>query len=91
MNAKDWYEEMLRHRLNMWQPKIDWIKSRAEDSEADNHDYYFVLSELSEKEAIVQEKLIALQQCSDERWKQKAPEIESAWEDLGELIDAVYR
>lgn len=93
MSMKQAYEKKLRAQLNEWSAEIDKLKAKADKAEAEAQvEYYEKIEELRTMQRDVANKLIELEESSDDAWEDIKAGINSAWDSLdGALKSAAQR
>jgi len=83
MELKDAYQDKMNARLREWQAKIDALKARADQAEAEQKiQYYEEIESLRTKQQKVQHKLEELRSAGASAWEEAKAGVEAAWTDL---------
>ena len=83
MEMKDAYQDKMNARLREWQAKIDALKARADQAEAEQKiQYYEEIESLRTKQQKVQQKLEELRSAGASAWEEVKAGVEAAWTDL---------
>jgi hypothetical protein len=83
MELKDAYQDKINARLRAWRAKIEALKVRADQAEADQKiQYYEEIESLRTKQQKVQQKLEELRSAGANAWKEARAGVEAAWTDL---------
>lgn len=89
MEMKDAYQDKMDARLREWQAKIDALKAKADQAEAEQKiKYYEEIESLRTKQQQMQKKLEELRKASSGAWDEVKAGVDVAW---AELQDAAQR
>ncbi len=84
---KDAYQDKMDARLREWQAKIDALKARADQAEAEQKiQYYEEIETLRTKQQKVQQKLEELRSAGASAWEEVKAGVEAAWTDLEDAV-----
>ena len=87
MELKDAYQDKMNARLREWQAKIDALKARADQAEAEQKiQYYEEIESLRTKQQKVQQKLEELRSAGASAWEEVKAGVEAAWTDLEDAV-----
>ena len=87
MELKDAYQDKMNARLREWQAKIDALKARADQAEAEQKiKYYEEIETLRTKQQKVQQKLEELRSAGAGAWEEVKAGVEVAWTDLEDAV-----
>lgn len=87
MGIKEAYQDKMNARLREWQGKIDVLKAKADQAEAEQKiRLYENIESLRMKQQHVHEKLDELHSASEGAWEEVKAGVELAWRDLQEAI-----
>ena len=87
MELKDAYQDKMDARLREWQAKIDALKARADQAEAEQKiKYYEEIETLRTKQQKVQQKLEELRSAGASAWEEVKAGVEVAWTDLEDAV-----
>lgn len=87
MENKEAYREKLEAQLREWSAKIDLLKAKADQAEADAKiDYKNRIEDIRHRKEVLQAKLKELQKASDAAWKDVKAGTERAAADLKEAL-----
>jgi len=87
MELKDAYQDKMNARLREWQAKIDALKARADQAEAEQKiNYYEEIETLRTKQQKVQQKLEELRSAGEGAWEEVKAGVEVAWTDLEDAV-----
>jgi chromosome segregation ATPase len=87
MELKDAYQDKMNARLREWQAKIDALKARADQAEAEKKiQYYEEIETLRTKQQKVQQKLEELRSAGAGAWEEVKAGAEEAWTDLEDAV-----
>jgi predicted nuclease with TOPRIM domain len=88
MGMKEAYHDKMKARYKEWQAKIDLLKARAEQAEAEQKiKYYEQIESLRTKQQHLHEKLEELGASSEDAWEELKAGVELAWEDLKGAVE----
>lgn len=83
MGIKEAYQDKMNARLREWQGKIDILKARADQAEAEQKiQLYEKIESLRLKQQHVHEKLDELHSATEGAWEDVKAGVELAWQDL---------
>jgi len=87
MGIKEAYQDKMNARLREWQGKIDVLKAKADQAEAEQKiRLYENIESLRMKQQHVHEKLDELHSASEGAWEEVKAGVELAWRDLQDAI-----
>ena len=87
MELKDAYQDKMNARLREWQAKIDALKARADQAEAEQKiKYNEEIETLRTKQQKVQQKLEELRSAGEGAWEEVKAGVEVAWTDLEDAV-----
>ncbi|MGB7932308.1 MAG: coiled coil domain-containing protein [Gammaproteobacteria bacterium] len=87
MELKDAYQDKMDARLREWQAKIDALKARADQAEAEQKiQYYEEIETLRTKQQKVKQKLEELRSAGASAWQEVKAGVEVAWTDLEDAV-----
>jgi hypothetical protein len=91
MENKEVYREKLEAQMREWSAKIDLLKARADQAEADAKiEYRNRIEDLRQKKEVLQAKLRELQKASDAAWKDIRAGTERAAADLRDALQSAF-
>jgi hypothetical protein len=91
MENKEAYREKLEAQMREWSAKIDLLKARADQAEAEAKiEYRNRIEDLRKKREVLQEKLSELQKASDAAWKDIKTGAERAAADLRDALQSAF-
>ena len=89
MENKEAYRKKLEAQMREWSAKIDLLKARADQAEAEAKiEYRNRIEDLRKKRAVLQEKLNELKKASDAAWKDIKAGTEKAAADLRDALQS---
>jgi len=87
MNDKQAYEKKLQAQLDEWSAKIDRLKARATDLEADAQlEYNKRIEAIQTLQEAARERLGELRKSSDDAWEDLKGGVDEAWTKLEEAF-----
>ena len=91
MENKEAYRKKLEAQMREWSAKIDLLKARADQAEAEAKiEYRNRIEDLRKKRAVLQEKLNELKKASDAAWKDIKVGTERAATDLRDALQSAF-
>ncbi|MCB2184312.1 MAG: coiled coil domain-containing protein [Desulfobulbaceae bacterium] len=88
MEKKEAYQKKMEAQLHEWQAKIDVLKAKAAQAQADRQiQYHEEIESLQQKQKHVREKLNELKSAGTEVWEDIRDALETAWIDLKASFD----
>lgn len=89
MENKEAYREKLEAQMREWSAKIDLLKAKADQTEAEAKiEYKNRIEDLRQRKEALQAKLKELQNASDAAWKEIKAGAESAAADLKDALQS---
>jgi len=89
MGSKEAYREKLEAQMREWSAKIDLLKARADQVEAEAKiEYRNRIEDIRQRKEALQEKLKELQNASDAAWKEIKGGTEKAAADLRDALQS---
>ena len=89
MGSKEAYREKLEAQIREWSAKIDLLKARADQVEAEAKiEYRNRIEDIRQRKEALQEKLKELQNASDAAWKEIKGGTEKAAADLRDALQS---
>jgi len=89
MGNKEAYREKLEAQMREWSAKIDLLKARADQVEAEAKiEYRNRIEDIRQRKEALQEKLKELQNASDAAWKEIKGGTEKAAADLRDALQS---
>jgi len=89
MKNKEAYRQKLEAQMREWSAKIDVMKAKADQAEADAKiEYQNRIEDLRQKKEALQAKLSELQNASDAAWKDIKAGTERAAADLKDALQS---
>jgi chromosome segregation ATPase len=89
MENKEAYKDKLEAQMREWSAKIDLLKARADQAEAEAKiEYNKRIEDLRQKKEALQAKLSELQDASDAAWKDIKAGTEKAAADLKDAVQS---
>ena len=89
MKNKEAYRQKLEAQMREWSAKIDVLKAKADQAEADAKiEYQNRIEDLRQKKEALQAKLSELQNASDAAWKDIKAGTERAAADLKDALQS---
>jgi len=86
---KQIYEQKVQAQLDQWNARIDELKAKAEQKDAEARiNYQHQIEELQSKRDAFEQKLQELQKSSEDAWEEISKGVETAWNDLGKSLEA---
>jgi hypothetical protein len=91
MENKEAYRKKLEAQMREWSAKVDLLKARADQAEADAKiEYRNRLEDVRQKKEALQAKLSELQKTSDAAWKDIKAGTERAAADLKVALQSAF-
>ena len=88
MGIKEAYQEKMSANLREWQAKIDMLKAKADQAEAEQKvKLYEKIESLRTKQQHAHKKLDELRSASEGAWEEVKSGVELAWHDLKDSFD----
>ena len=88
MNTKENYQQKLQAELDKWESQIDILKANAEKADADMKlQLESQLADLESKQNEAKQRLLELQNASDDAWEDMKTGLQSAWKSLGDAVE----
>ena len=91
MENKEAYRKKLEAQMREWSAKIDLLKARADQAEAESKiEYSDRIEDLRQRKEALQAKLRELQNASDAAWKDIKVGTERAAADLRDALQSAF-
>ena len=91
MKNKEAYRQKLEAQMREWSAKIDLLKARADQAEAESKiEYSDRIEDLRQRKEALQAKLRELQNASDAAWKDIKVGTERAATDLKDALQSAF-
>jgi uncharacterized coiled-coil DUF342 family protein len=91
MENKEAYREKLEAQMREWSAKIDILKAKADQAEAESKiEYKNRIEDLRKRKEALQEKVKELQNASDAAWKDIKAGTERAAADLKDALQSAF-
>ena len=91
MDDKDAYRQRAEAKLKEWNARIDLLKAKAEQADAEGRiEYSRQVQELKKKEGQVREKLEQMKTAGGNAWQDLKSGVEEAIVDLKGAVDRAY-
>ncbi len=91
MENKEAYRQKLEAQMREWSAKIDLLKARADQAEAEAKiEYRNRIEDLRKKREVLREKLRELQKATDAAWKDIRAGTERAAADLKDALQSAF-
>ena len=88
---KQLYEQKIKAQLDQWNARIDELKAKAAQKDAEARlDYQNQIEELQAKRDAFEQKLQDLQKSSEDAWEEISQGVEKAWNELGKSFEAAF-
>ena len=92
MEKKEAYQDKMNARFAEWQAKIDMLKVKADQAEAQQKlRYYAEIESLRAKQEQVREKLDELGSAGESAWEELRSGVELAWQALQDALEEAVK
>lgn len=87
MDKRDVYEKKMKEKLDQWRDRIDELKVKADQAEAEAKiEYHQQIDKLRAMQRASEEKMRKLRTAGDDAWEDLKAGMDMAWESLGEAV-----
>lgn len=88
-NVKDEYTRKMHSKLAQWNAEIDVLAAKADQTEAQVRvEYHKQIEALRSKKDEARNQLAELENAGENAWEDMRSGVESAWNNLGDLVSS---